>query len=152
MRCLLGNPSGKTRSHLSRSRMVAVVGRGLLHVLLASSPSTMNMRAPSAKMGWSDPQWRWGSAIGAAHDEAMRVRGALSTPAARTQSPVLSGQPISASGTAPSITLRWSLTTRVAVSAVRASCSSCQRTTGRCLETICKWPRMRVFISHCSIR
>ena len=36
-------------------------------------------------MGWSDPDWNWGSANGAAHDEAMKVRGALSTPEERSQ-------------------------------------------------------------------
>ena len=34
-------------------------------------------------MGWADPNWNWGSAIGEAHNEAMKVRGALSSEAAR---------------------------------------------------------------------
>ena len=36
-------------------------------------------------MGWSDPTWNWGSANGAAHDEAMKVRQALATPEARVK-------------------------------------------------------------------
>jgi membrane associated rhomboid family serine protease len=39
--------------------------------------------SPPRMMGWSDPNWNWGSANGTAHDEAMKVRGALSTPEAR---------------------------------------------------------------------
>ena len=27
--------------------------------------------------GWSSPSWNWGSAVGDAHNEAMRIRGAL---------------------------------------------------------------------------
>lgn len=32
---------------------------------------------------WSDPDWNWGSANGKAHDEALRLRAALSTPEER---------------------------------------------------------------------
>ena len=42
-----------------------------------------NRRVPASVMGWADPSWNWGSANGAAHDEAMKVRGALATPEAR---------------------------------------------------------------------
>lgn len=42
-------------------------------------------RTPRVVMSysWSSPGWRWGYANGAAHDVAMRVRSALSTPQAR---------------------------------------------------------------------
>jgi len=36
-------------------------------------------------MGWSEPNWNWGSAIGDAHNEAMKVRRALATAEARVQ-------------------------------------------------------------------
>ena len=48
-------------------------------------PQTPHARASSITMGWSDPNWNWGSAIGDAHDEAMKVRKALSTPEARVK-------------------------------------------------------------------
>ena len=35
-------------------------------------------------MGWSDPGWNWGSAVGTAHDEAMKTRSKLSTEEARS--------------------------------------------------------------------
>lgn len=41
--------------------------------------------AASMAVGWASPEWRWGSAGGAAHDEAMRVRALLSTPAERAK-------------------------------------------------------------------
>ena len=34
-------------------------------------------------MGWSDPDWNWGSANGAAHDAAARLRAALSSTESR---------------------------------------------------------------------
>ena len=36
-------------------------------------------------MGWSSPNWNWGSAVGDAHDQAMKVRSSLSTPEVRIQ-------------------------------------------------------------------
>jgi len=42
-------------------------------------------RASSGASSWSSPNWRWGYANGAAHDEAMRVRDALATPARRAE-------------------------------------------------------------------
>ena len=35
-------------------------------------------------MGFGDPGWNWGSAMGTAHDEAMRIRSSLSTEEARS--------------------------------------------------------------------
>ena len=51
----------------------------LHHVAQPASRSALHHVA----MGWADPDWRWGSANGAAHDEAMRVRETLSSPEAR---------------------------------------------------------------------
>ena len=53
----------------------------LLHAraLLPGTP----LRAPSVRMGWSDPDWKWGWGNGAAHDEAARVRAKLSTAPSR---------------------------------------------------------------------
>ena len=62
---------------------------GDLHMLvglLLHSPPLLHAPQPSAAsivMGWDDPNWNWGSAIGTAHDEAMKVRAALATPEAR---------------------------------------------------------------------
>ena len=36
-------------------------------------PTTIPLRMS----GWSSPSWNWGSAVGDAHNEAMRIRGAL---------------------------------------------------------------------------
>ena len=36
------------------------------------------------QMSWSDPDWKWGSASGKAHDTAQRLRSSLSTPEARS--------------------------------------------------------------------
>mmetsp|Transcript_101687 Transcript_101687/g.195167 ORF Transcript_101687/g.195167 Transcript_101687/m.195167 type:complete len:211 (+) Transcript_101687:97-729(+) len=44
-------------------------------------------RVPPALMGssgWASPTWNWGSAIGDAHNEAMRVRSALGDAKSRT--------------------------------------------------------------------
>ena len=46
-------------------------------------PFTPRSSAPVI-MGWSDSGWNWGSAIGDAHNEAMRVRNKFSTPSSRT--------------------------------------------------------------------
>ena len=35
-------------------------------------------------MGFADPGWNWGSAVGTAHDEAMKIRSRLSTEEARS--------------------------------------------------------------------
>uniref|UniRef100_A0A0G4HXH7 Uncharacterized protein n=1 Tax=Chromera velia CCMP2878 TaxID=1169474 RepID=A0A0G4HXH7_9ALVE len=35
------------------------------------------MALPSSGSGWSDPEWRWGSPVGKAHDLAMKLRGRL---------------------------------------------------------------------------
>ena len=35
-------------------------------------------------MGFGDPGWNWGSAMGTAHDEAMQIRSRLSTEEARS--------------------------------------------------------------------
>ena len=61
---------------------------GLLSLgLVLRSPPLLHAptaaRSDSITMGWDDPNWNWGSAIGTAHDEAMKVRAALSTPEAR---------------------------------------------------------------------
>ena len=56
-------------------------------MVLASVIATVALLVPARhvapRMGWTSPNWNWGSAIGDAHDEAMRVRAALSTPEAR---------------------------------------------------------------------
>ena len=36
-------------------------------------------------MSWSDPDWNWGSANGAAHVEAARLRASLNTPDQRAR-------------------------------------------------------------------
>ena len=53
----------------------------LLHAraLLPGTP----LRATSVRMGWSDPDWKWGWGNGAAHDEAARMRAKLSTAPSR---------------------------------------------------------------------
>lgn len=45
-----------------------------LHVVPAQS-----YRAPGAVMGWSDPDWNWGYASGAAHVAAAEIRNRLNT-------------------------------------------------------------------------
>ena len=49
----------------------------LLSLLLTSAA------AFDAAMSWGSPAWNWGSANGKAHDEAAKLRGALSTEAQR---------------------------------------------------------------------
>ena len=44
--------------------------------VLAAKP-TPPAPAATLRMGWSDPDWRWGSPVGAAHDLAMALRGRL---------------------------------------------------------------------------
>ena len=38
---------------------------------------------PSVVMGWADPGWNWGSAMGTAHDAAMEIRSRLRSEEAR---------------------------------------------------------------------
>ena len=37
------------------------------------------------QLSWSDPDWQWGSATGAAHAEAARLRASLQTPEQRSR-------------------------------------------------------------------
>ena len=56
--------------------------------LISPVPHAVPRYAPRRaiiSMGWSSPSWNWGSAVGDAHNEAMRVRDSLSTPEKRTQ-------------------------------------------------------------------
>jgi hypothetical protein len=55
----------------------------LLPVPQVARPFVAQPRHALIHMGWSSPNWNWGSAIGDAHDEAMRIRSELSTPESR---------------------------------------------------------------------
>ena len=56
-----------------------------LVLLHAGPPHMARQHLDSLSMGWSSPDWNWGSAVGSAHDEAMNVRAALATPEARQE-------------------------------------------------------------------
>ena len=50
---------------------------------LAHDTAALLVARSCVSMGWSSPKWNWGSAVGEAHDVAMRVRSLLSTPEVR---------------------------------------------------------------------
>mmetsp|Transcript_16977 Transcript_16977/g.28315 ORF Transcript_16977/g.28315 Transcript_16977/m.28315 type:complete len:157 (+) Transcript_16977:149-619(+) len=54
-----------------------------LSVLLHATPSPLAISPNGPRMGWADPDWKWGFAQGAAHDAAKKVRAALSSQDAR---------------------------------------------------------------------
>ena len=70
-----------------------MLSRATIALLAALSPVSAlrlasfaaSRRASSITMGWSSPNWNWGSAVGDAHDQAMKVRSSLSTPEVRIQ-------------------------------------------------------------------
>ena len=48
-------------------------------------PRIVHRHGPPQLSSWSDPEWQWGSASGAAHAEAARLRSSLQTPEQRAR-------------------------------------------------------------------
>ena len=63
--------------------LLAVVAIVVPAFVVPSRPPRAATRGPTVSMGWKDPNWNWGSAVGTAHDAAMKIRSDLSTAEAR---------------------------------------------------------------------
>ena len=45
----------------------------------ATTAARLTARRAALRLSWSDPEWKWGSAAGKAHDVAQQLRASLST-------------------------------------------------------------------------